>query len=89
MSLGSSVGRTMLWLAWQAIRLPIFSILLIFEPIVRCVPSWLALWTFLIALVWEFAGADPRFPFWGMIAFSVSCALVLTVYHALLRFLSI
>jgi hypothetical protein len=88
MRFSSAVVRGVLWLTWQAIRLPFFSLLLIFEPIVRCVLSWLALWAFLIALVWEFTGADPRFPFWGMIAFSVSCALVLTAYHALLRFLS-
>jgi hypothetical protein len=79
----------MLWLAWQAIRIPLFSLLLIFEPVVRCVLSWLTLWSFAIAFVWEFSGVDPRFPFWGMIAFSASCALVLTTaFDALLRFLS-
>ena len=88
MSFGSAVVRGVLWLTWQAIRLPLFSILLILEPIVRCVLSWIALWGFLIAFVWEFAGVDPRFPFWGMIAFSTSCALVLTAYHALLRLLA-
>jgi hypothetical protein len=88
MSFGSAVVRGVLWLTWQAIRLPLFSLLLILEPVVRWVFSWLALWTFLIALVWEFTGTDPRLPFWGMIAFSVSCAIVLTAFRALLRFLS-
>lgn len=88
MSFGSVVVRSVLWLTWQAIRLPLFSLLLILEPVVRWVLSWLTLWSFAMAFVWEFAGVDPRFPFWGMIAFSVGCALMLAGYHAVLRLLS-
>jgi hypothetical protein len=82
------IARSVLWIVWQAIRLPVFSLLLILEPIVRRVLSWLALWTFLIAFVWKFSGAAPSFPFWAMLAFSASCALALTAYYALLRLFS-
>ena len=39
MSIAAVIVRSVLWIAWPAIRLPLFSLLLIFEPIVRCVLS--------------------------------------------------
>lgn len=84
----SRIARNILWFAWQMIRLPLFSLLLIFEPVVRYMLSWLTVCSFAMALIWEFSGADPRFPFFGMMAFAVGCALLLVAYHALLRLLS-
>lgn len=83
-----NIAGCLLRLAWDAVRLPIFSLLMIFEPIVRLVFSWLTLLAVLTAFLFEFSGAAPRFPFWGMIAFSVGCALALTGYYALLSLLS-
>ena len=81
----AAVVRTLFWLAWQAVRLPIFSLLVVFEPIARLVFSGLSLLAILTAFLFEASSASPRFPFWGMIAFSVGCALALTGYYALLR----
>lgn len=87
-STAACIARCLLRFAWGAVRLPIFSLLLIFEPIVRLVLSWLTLLAVLTAFLFEFSGAAPSFPFWGMISFSVGCALVLTAYYALLSMLS-
>jgi len=83
-----AMARTLLWLAWQAVRLPIFSLLVIFEPIVRLVFSGLSLLAVLTALLFESSSAASKFPFWGMMAFSAGCALVLVGYDAFLRRLS-
>jgi len=82
------VARCLLRIAWDVVRLPILSLLLIFEPIVRLVLSWLTLLAVLTAFLFKFSGAAPSFPFWGMILFSVGCALVLSAYYALLSMLS-
>lgn len=82
-STAASLARCLLRFTWDAVRLPIFSLLLIFEPIVRLVLSWLTLLAVLTAFLFEFSGAAPGFPFWGMIAFSIGCALALTGYYAL------
>ena len=44
------------WLAWQAIRLPILALLVMFEPIVDVALSTLALLIALTALFWSRAG---------------------------------
>lgn len=87
-STAACIARCSLRFAWDVVRLPIFSVLLIFEPIVRLVLSWLTLLAVLTAFLFESSGAAPGFPFWGMIAFSVGCALALTGYYALLSLLS-
>ena len=81
-------ARRVLWLAWQLLRLPILGLLLVLEPVVRFVLSWLALSGFLTAFVIEFSRDASRFPFWGMIVFSGGCATALIVYHAVVRLLS-
>ena len=87
-SIAAVVTRRVLWVAWQAIRLPLFSILLVLEPIVRWILSWTALLGVLTAFVFEYSRVGPQFSFLWMIAFSIGCAVVLTCYHALLRLLS-
>ena len=78
----------LLWILWQVVRLPILASLLIVEPIVRVVLSWAALLGLSCSFLFEFAGNAATFPFWGMIAFSVGCALSLVGYYALLSVLS-
>ena len=77
-----------LWLAWQAIRLPLLTFLVILEPIVNFLLSALALLIALTALLWAFADSKPDFPFWTVLAGSLACVLVLALYHALMRALS-
>ena len=77
-----------LWLAWQAIRWPIFALLVVLEPIVRVCLSTFALLGTLSALLFRIVGHRPQFPFWGMLAISLSCVGVLALYYATLRWLS-
>ena len=78
----------LLWVVWQALRLPILTLLVLFEPIVNFVLSAVGLLVALTAFFWKFADSKPGFPFWTIIAASLACVLVLVLYHALLRFLS-
>lgn len=77
-----------LWIAWQAIRLPLIAFLVILEPLVTFMLSVLALLIALTALFWVFV--DPRacFPFWTLLGASLVCVLVLALYHVLMRSLS-
>jgi len=81
-------GVAILWLAWQAIRLPLLTFLVILEPIVSFLLSALALLIALTALLWAFSHPKPNFPFWTVLSGSLVCVLVLTLYHALMRVLS-
>ena len=76
------------WLAWQAIRLPILALLVTLEPIMDFVLSTLALLIALTALFWKVADPRPGFPFWTILAASLACVLLLSLYHALIRLLS-
>ena len=75
------------WLAWQAIRLPTLTVLVLFEPIVNFGLSAIALITALSTLFWKLADPKPCFPFWTLVAASLACALLLALYHALIRLL--
>ena len=77
-----------LWLAWQMVRLPLLTLLMLFEPIVSFLLSALALLTALSAILWVFADPKAHFPFWTDLAGSLACVLVLALYHALMRALS-
>ena len=78
----------LLWLAWQALRVPLLTLLVILEPIVSFLLTALALLIALTALLWAFADSKPNFPFWTVLAGSLACVLVLALYHALMRALS-
>ena len=75
------------WFAWQAIRLPVLTLLVMFEPIVNFTLSALALLVALTAIFWKLADPKP-FPFWTILAASLACVLALALYHALIRALA-
>lgn len=75
------------WLAWQAIRIPVLTLLVMFEPIVNFTLSALALLVALTAIFWKLADPKP-FPFWTVLAASLACVLALALYHALIRVLA-
>jgi len=76
-----------LWLIWQAVRLPALVLLLILEPIVSVLLSAVALFGVLAALFWYLTSNRPSLPFLGMLAVSVGCFLSLVLYQGLLRLL--
>ena len=76
-----------LCIVWQAVRLPILTLLVMFEPIVNVALSTVALIVALSTLFWKLADSKPGFPFWTLVAASLACALLLALYHALIRLL--
>lgn len=86
MALGVLAG--VLWLIWQAIRLPLLALLKILEPIISTVLAAAALLGTLTAFFWKLASDRPHFPFIGVLALSVGCFLLLTLYHGAIRLLS-
>jgi hypothetical protein len=84
--LGTLAG--LLWLIWQATRLPVLALLMILEPIVSTVLVAMALLGTLTAFFWKLASDRPDFPFLGMLALSLGCFFLLTLYHAAIRLLS-
>ena len=75
------------WLAWQAIRIPVLTLLVMFEPFVNFSLSALALLVALTAIFWKLADPKP-FPFWTALAASLCCVLALALYHVAIRALS-
>ncbi len=86
MTLGFLAG--LIWLTWQAIRVPILALLMILEPIVSTLLVAAALLGMLTAFVWKLASDRPDFPFFGTLALSVGCFLLLILYHEVIRMLS-
>ena len=77
------IGR----LLWQPVRLPILAFLVILEPIVSFLLGALALLGILTTLFFKLIGA-PHFPFWTMLAISISFVALLAVYEGLVKLFS-
>lgn len=86
MALGVLAG--LLWLIWQAIRIPVLALLTILEPLVSTILVAAALLGTLTGFFWKLASNRPDFPFLGVLALSVGCFLLLTLYHGAIRLLS-
>ena len=76
-----------LWLLWEGIRLPMFLLLAILEPVASLILGSLALLGVLTALFWRFVG-PPHFPLLLVLGVSLGFQLLLIVYHKVLAFLS-
>jgi hypothetical protein len=86
-TIAAHLGRGALWALWQCIRLPLFLLLLVLEPVVTFVLGGLTLLGVLTALFWKFFG-PPNFPFFLMLGISLGFELALIVYRRLLRLLA-
>jgi hypothetical protein len=73
--------------AWFMVRLPIFTLLVILEPVVALVLGGLALAGVLTTIFFVSIHA-PHFPAWTMLALSIGFGLALMFYESLLRFFS-
>jgi hypothetical protein len=78
----------LLWIIWQAIRVPVLALFLILEPIVSTLLVAAALLGTLTAIFWKLTWDRPGFPFFGVLALSVGCFLLLSLYHGTIRLLS-
>ena len=72
---------------WFLVRLPVFTLLVILEPIVAFVLGGLALAGVLTTIFFVLIHA-PHFPAWTMLAISIGFGFALTFYKALLRVFS-
>lgn len=64
------------FVAWQIVRIACCALLVLTEPILRATLVPIAFLGFMVTLIFGFLIGDPRFPRWGMLAFSLG-ALVL------------
>ena len=72
---------------WFLVRLPVFTLLLILEPVVALVLGGLALGGVLTTIFFVSIHA-PHFPAWTMLTISIGFGLALMFYETLLRFFS-
>jgi hypothetical protein len=73
---------------WTVARFPALALLVLLKPFASTLLAGAALLCFLMAFFFKWTGADPRFPFWGMLSISIVLALALFLYEALIVLLS-
>ena len=71
---------------WNAIRLPIAAVLLLFEPVVGFICGFGLVLGVLTSILFEISAVGPRFPFAKAIGISLGFGVVLFLYYGLLSF---
>ena len=84
---GSVAGGVGL-LLWRLIRLPVYAVLVICEPLLRIAMTTIAVLGIAAAGVLKFSGSAPKFPFWGALLFFGCCGALPMLCRAALRFLA-
>jgi hypothetical protein len=84
----ADTGRTMASLSWQLIRLPVYILLVILEPVVDVVFGGVALLGVLVSLFFRLSSGISHFPFWTMILISIGFGLVPRIYGGIIRLFS-
>jgi hypothetical protein len=88
-TLGERAVWAVLCVAWKVIRFPVVAVIIILEPVVRLLLAGFALLITLSAFFLRLVmPLQAHAPFWTLLAIAVGCMAVLTVYYAILRFLS-
>lgn len=72
-----------------AVRLPLFALLTILEPVVRVLLAGVALLVTLTAVFLALVRPRGTVPFFGMLAVAAGLVLLLALYYAVLRRLSL
>lgn len=85
---GRALAWSILWILWQAVRLPLLAVLLVLEPFVSLILTAFGFLGIVVAFILKFSGDLPHFPFWLMMAFSIGAILLLMAYHALIGLFS-
>jgi len=65
-----------LLVVWQVVRLTICAVLILTEPLLRATLVPIAFLSFVVTLIFGFLIGDPRFPRWGMLAFSIGTLML-------------
>lgn len=81
-----TIGLVTLWAVAQAVRVVLFALLAVFEPIVRWVLSLSSLACFLTCAFYALVSPPGlRFPYALGIAVGLGCASLLAIYEMLIR----
>jgi hypothetical protein len=72
---------------WYPVRLVLFAVLALFEPLIRIVLAGFALGGFFAWFVFEELAHAPKFPTGTVLGLSVGCAVLLVLYYMLMRWL--
>jgi hypothetical protein len=82
---GAAAGFWMgLRLLWGLVRAFVVAVLVLFEPVLRCILVPVAFLSFLVTLVFGVLMQAPNFPVWGMLVFSVAMLWAYWLYVAVL-----
>jgi hypothetical protein len=82
---GAAVGFWIgLRLVGGLVRAFVVAVLVLFEPVLRCILVPVAFLSFLVTLVFGVLMQAPNFPVWGMLLFSVAMLWAYWLYLALL-----
>jgi hypothetical protein len=73
-----------LFIGWQVVRLACCAVLVLMEPVLRATLVPIAFLGFLVTLIFGFLIGDPRFPRWGMLAFSVGALMLYWLFLGLM-----
>jgi hypothetical protein len=84
----AAIGVVALYALWRALRLPVFAMLRLAEPLVRLTLGALGLLSILGALFYQVASSLPHPPVLSLLGFGVGCGLALLLYRRLLRLFS-
>jgi hypothetical protein len=82
------VGQSTVAFALHTIRLTVFAVLAVFEPIIRVTLSLLAILMIGVSLFNRYVIHATHFPFWLIMGLSAVCAGILILYYRLMRILA-
>jgi len=74
----------LLFVVWQAVRLTCCAVLIMLEPLLRATLVPIAFLSFIVTLIFGFLIGDPRFPRWGMLAFSIGTLMLYWLFLAVM-----
>ena len=83
-SLGGRLFVAVFAILWQVVRLTCCAVLILMEPILRATLVPIAFLSFLVTLLFGFLIGDPRFPRWGMLAFSIGTLMLYWLFLGLM-----
>ncbi|RZL85515.1 MAG: hypothetical protein EOP82_32510 [Variovorax sp.] len=83
-SIGLRLLGTSLFVFWQVVRLTCCALLILMEPLLRATLVPIAFLSFVVTLIFGFLIGDPRFPRWGMLAFSVGTLMLYWLFLGLM-----
>ncbi len=68
----------------ELVRLACCAVLVLLEPLLRATLVPIAFLSFVVTLIFGFLIGDPRFPRWGMLAFSIGTLMIYWMFLGLM-----